>query len=397
VSVKKEYPFIVIGGGIGGLAAALAVVETGQKVCVIERAPEFGEIGAGLQLGPNALAALDQLGVLGAVKEKAVFPRRLVLLDSKTGEELSSLDLGEKFQQRYGYPYMVTHRSDLHLALLEACQSKSEITLLNDQEVESIENNSDGIKIHCTNGITYVAEAAVGADGIKSVSRNLFSDDELVCSEYVAYRGTIPTSQVSKPSHFEDVVCYTGPDHHLVQYPVRNKELYNQVAVFKSYNYKEGTEDWGTKEELKKRFSDCCPQVKKAVDNYIETNRRWPLYDRNPINNWTEGNFTLLGDAAHPMLQFLAQGACQALEDSITLRDKLRENSEFNKAFIAYQEERIPRASKVQIRARTFGDIIHTGDPTAILLRNSLLEQRDSDNFDIADWIYGHQISKNLV
>lgn len=384
----NDFKYLIVGGGIGGLAAALTLAKAGGEVCVLEQAEEFGEVGFGLQLAPNALRALDKIGVLEAVKKKAVFPRRLVILDAISGDELTSLDLGEQFKERYGYPYIVTHRVDLHNALLEACRSNTSITLLNDQKVTSIEDLGERVKVETSEGDIYHAEVVIGADGLWSESRKLVSNDEPVCAKYVAYRGTIPTKEISPHEHFDDVVCWIAPSLHLVQYPLRNKELYNQVAVFKSERYKENTDNWGTVEELEERFSQCCDKVLNYI-TFIQRHRRWPLYDRNPIDNWTKGRFTLLGDAAHPMLQYLAQGACQALEDAVVLGEKIKHYGEdVNRALLAYQEERIPRTSMVQQRARTFGDILHTGDPVAILLRNNLFENRSPFDYDIVDWLY---------
>jgi salicylate hydroxylase len=385
---KTDFKYIVVGGGIGGLAAALTLADTEQEVCVLEQAEEFSEIGFGLQLAPNALRALDKLGVLEDVKKKAVFPRRLVILDAISGNELTSLDLGNQFRERYGYPYIVTHRVDLHNALLDACKSNPNISLLTNQKVTSIQDIGEIIKVETSEGINYNAEVVIGADGLWSHTRRLVSNDGAVCSKFVAYRGTIPTREISPHEHFDDVVCWIAPSLHLVQYPLRNKELYNQVAVFKSDRYKEGSDDWGTVEELEEHFSKCCDKVQNYV-TFIQRHRRWPLYDREPIKNWTKGRFTLLGDAAHPMLQYLAQGACQALEDAIVLGEKIKTfGDNVKKALLAYQEERIPRTKKVQQRARTFGDILHTGDPVAILLRNELFNKRSPFDYEIVDWLY---------
>lgn len=383
----NEVPFLIVGGGIGGLAAALSVAGTGKPVCVLERASEFTEVGAGLQLAPNALAVLDKLGALDAVLKNAVFPRRLVLLDAVSGQELSALDLGNSFRERYGYPYIVTHRSDLLDALLEVCRANELITLLNDKETVSFENLGKQAKVTCSDGSIYLSEAVVGADGLWSKSRRLFSDDQPVCAQFVAYRGTIPISEIAS-ANLDDVVCWIGPNLHLVQYPVRRKELYNQVVVFKSSRYREDSDDWGTTEELDEHFSVCCSSVLHAV-SFIQRQRRWPLYDREPIDNWTSGRITLLGDAAHPMLQYLAQGACQALEDAVCLAEKLSlHGTDVEQAFLDYQQERIPRTAQVQKRARKFGDILHTGDEVATLLRNTLLEQRGPEDYNIVDWLY---------
>jgi 3-hydroxybenzoate 6-monooxygenase len=391
----NQVSFLIIGGGIGGLAAALSITQKGHSVHVLEQAPEFGEIGAGIQLGPNAMAALDKFGLFEAISEYAVFPRRLVWMDAMTGKELTALDLGSAFRERYGYPYAVMHRSDLHTVLIDACKKNNQITLLTNKAVVSTENSGEKVLVTCSDDSIYVADAVIGADGLWSKARKLLIEDEPVCSEYVAYRGTIPMSEVVAHAELDDVIVWTGPERHLVQYPVRRKELFNQVVVFKSHQYKkelEETEEWGTTKEMDERFSDCCPTVCNAV-KYIQRHRRWPMYDREPIDNWTVGRFTLLGDAAHPMLQYLAQGGCQAMEDAVTLGEKLSLHaSDVEKAFSAYQEERIPRTAKVQRSARIFGEMLHLGDEVGTLLRNTVLEQRSSEDYSVVDWLYGQYV-----
>ncbi|KKB42691.1 FAD-dependent monooxygenase [Bacillus thermotolerans] len=351
--MSENNGLLISGGGIGGLAAALAAAESGISSTVLEQAPQFGEIGAGIQIAPNAMAVLDRFGLLGEIEKVAVFPKRLVLKDVYTGKELSTLDLGEQFKERYGYPYAVLHRSDLHRALLNACTANSNITLMNDQIIQTAAETADGVIVTNQRGETFEGEALIGADGLKSNIRKLFTDDEPICSEYVAYRGTIPIEEISH-ANMADVIMWIGPNLHLVQYPVRRGELYNQVVVFKSYEYKADSDDWGTPEELDRRFAGSHPLVQTAI-SFINRQIRWPMFDRLPIDNWTLGNITLLGDAAHPMLQYLAQGGCQALEDASYLADMLKEhNGNYNKAFLAYQEERIPRTAKVQTNARTW-------------------------------------------
>ncbi|MGJ9384404.1 FAD-dependent monooxygenase [Salipaludibacillus sp. CF4.18] len=393
---KIEDTMIIVGGGIGGLAAALAAAEAGQKTTVLEQAPEFGEIGAGIQMGPNAMAVLDRFGVDEKIEKNAVFPKRLVLKDTFTGEELSALDLGEEFKKSYGFPYIVLHRSDLHFALLEVCEKNPLVSLITDQHIETIEETSEGVVATNANGEKVVGKALIGADGLWSNTRAYFSDDKGVCSKYVAYRGTIPISEISDNANIDDVIMWIGPNHHVVQYPVRRGELYNQVVVFKSLNYKEDSVDWGTPEEMDQVFEGAHPLVKTAL-SFIERQIRWPLYDREPIDNWTKGNICLLGDAAHPMLQYLAQGGGQALEDASYLADMLKKHGEnYEAAFKAFQEERIPRTARVQRSARTWGNIIHAEDPTIILLRDIIFKQRDAKDFSHVDWIYGQKYGQGL-
>lgn len=386
---------LVIGGGIGGLSAALGIAKTGKKVFVLEQASEFAEVGAGLQVGPNGTAALDELGVLEDVKKHAVFPKRLVLKNAISGEELTALNLGSAFVHKFGYPYMVMHRADLLDVFLKACQNNDLITLKTNKEVISIEIKQHQSFVACTDGSSYSAEAIVAADGLKSLARKLIIEDDMICSRYVAYRGTIPTKDVIEYAEMNDVVCWIGPGYHLVQYPVRRKELYNQVAVFKSKRYEKEIEDtnlWGTEEELKEVFNNSYHHVKKSID-HIDTSRRWPLFDREPLKNWQSGNMVLLGDSAHPMLQYLAQGACQAMEDSVSIAKNIQNEDSIEGAFSAYQSERIPRTREVQKRARLFGDILHTDDPETLLLREAILQNRVKEDFLIVDWLYGKRKS----
>lgn len=379
---------MVVGGGIGGLAAALGVVESGKSVAVLEQAPEFGEVGAGIQLAPNALAVLDRFGVLEDIFKVAVFPKRLVLKDVYSGSEWAALDLGEEFRERYGYPYIVVHRSDLHNVLLQACKNKpDEIKLFNGQAIQIAKESKNDVVVTNQNGQTFHAKALIGADGLWSNMRKLFSDDKPVCSEYVAYRGTIPIGEVSD-ANLEDVVMWIGPNLHLVQYPVRRGELFNQVVVFKSYNYKPNSDDWGTPEEMDRRFAGGHHLVEKAL-SFIDRQIRWPMYDRLPLENWTKGNITLLGDAAHPMLQYLAQGGCQALEDASVLADSLLRQDDYSSAFQTYQKERIPRTVRVQANARLWGRFLHAEDPLTLIMRDKLFQSHTSRSYQVTDFLYG--------
>ncbi|MDQ0253311.1 salicylate hydroxylase [Evansella vedderi] len=388
-------PFLVVGGGIGGLATALGLANNGKSVHVLEQAPEFTELGAGLQLAPNALAVLDQLSVLETIYEHAVFPKRLVIKDAYDGKELTTLDLGESFREKFQYPYIVMHRSDLHMVLLNACRNHKNIQLLTNKQVQAVDHiNNKEIKVSCGDNTEYIAEAVIGADGLWSNTRKLVADDKPICSEYVAYRGAIPISEISEDIGMDDVIMWIAPNLHLVQYPIRRGELYNQVAVFKSFHYKENSDEWGTPEELDEHFNKCCTKVQNAI-KYVHRQRRWPMYDREPIENWTSGRFTLLGDAAHPMLQYLAQGACQALEDVVCLTEKLSEHdTDIEKAFLEYQQERTTRTAQVQRNARTWGDTLHAEDKITILLRNKLFKQ-NANNTNAVDWLYGHFAKKS--
>jgi 3-hydroxybenzoate 6-monooxygenase len=210
------------------------------------------------------------------------------------------------------------------------------------------------------------------------------------CAEFVAYRGAVPMEEVIEFAGMDTIRYWIGPNLHLIQYPLRGGKLYNQVEVFKSERYRPDSDDWGTEEELEAHFAKTHESVRRALTR-VKRDRRWAMFDRVPTDNWTRHRITLLGDSAHPMLQYIAQGACQTLEDAVCLADALASHrGGVGKAFLAYQEIRIPRTTRVQRSARLFGDIIHSDGVTA-LLRNELLSGRAPDDFTYTDWFYGYQ------
>ncbi|WP_338693915.1 FAD-dependent monooxygenase [Streptomyces sp. Q6] len=384
---------VVVGGGIGGLAAALATARAGHQVTLVERAARFGEIGAGLQLAPNASLALDELGVLDAVRKHAVAPPRLVMMDALTGDQVTSLDLrSDAYIQRFRHPYLVTHRTDLHAALLAACEDHPAITLRTGHTVTRAEQDAAQVRLHFAEGHeVLVADAVIAADGLHSRLRQaLVGDGDPVCSRYVAFRGALPTDRMSgrmsQHAASEAVMVWAGPRMHLVQYPVRRGELYNQVAVFESDHYTPDSDDWGTEVELEERFAGTCQAVRDALP-LVSRERRWPLFDRLPLSNWVHGRIVLLGDAAHPMLQYLAQGACQALEDAVALGRALSQHTDPDAAFASYAEARVERAARIQTNARRFGEICHL-EGMGATLRNQLLSARSPEDFDDIAWVW---------
>ena len=378
---------IVVGGGIGGLAAAYGIAKLGKKVTVLEQAPEFGEVGAGLQVGPNGLRALDALGVLDEVYKLAVFPRRHVFMDALDGKELSAIRFGEAFEKSFGYPYIVIHRSDLHSVLLKACQSLNTITFLTDHRLVEIEEFSGFVELRCANGQVLKGETVIGADGIRSVVRQLVNDAKPVASRYVAYRFTVPMSEMTINIDWDEKLTWIGPGIHLVQYPVRHKSVINQVAVFKSKSYNEETDDWGSIDELSEMFVNCCPTIQESL-KFVQEGFVSKLHDIEPLEKWSTNRVTLLGDSAHAMLQYLAQGACQALEDAVCLAEKLGSNKDIAKALQEYEQERIPRTSQVQRGARMWGEIKHAEDSATRLLRDTIMLNRSEEDYTYLEWLY---------
>jgi 3-hydroxybenzoate 6-monooxygenase len=380
---------LVAGGGIGGLTAALALARKGQRVRVLERSHEFAELGAGLQMAPNASRVLARLGVLDRVIEVGVPPRRLVFRSAVTGRDLAAIDVGERFRRRYGGPYVVLHRSDLLDILVGACTAAG-VTLSPDSEVVTVTDRGDAVDVTCADGTSHRGRAVIVADGLHSRLRKLFSDDEPVCSGFAAYRGTVDVTQMTRHPGLDDVVAWIGPGLHLVQYPLRAGTLYNQVAVFRSRRYEAGEPDWGGPDELDSAFAGCCDRVREALSS-LWRDRYWPMYDRPPMDNWARGRVALLGDAAHPMLQYLAQGACQAIEDADALAGALARQAGPDgvpAALAAYVRARAPQAMRVQRTARLWGDVWHV-DGVAAVLRDELFTRQAADYHRYTDWLYG--------
>lgn len=270
---------IIVGGGIGGLAAALSIAQAGIQVRLLEKKNDFREVGSGMQLAPNCSRVLAQLGILQQVQANAVFPKEIVWMDAISGERLTSIDLGPKFIEEFGHPYMVVHRADLLNALYEACMSNSLVTLEANRTVTTVDERSESIMVECTDGTRYGCDMVVAADGLWSTLRKFVCDDgEPLSVGYVTYRGTVGIDQVSDETTLQNVQFWIGPDMHLVQYPVRRGELLNIAAVFKSKQLSNETDLWGTREELYEQFGTGCEQVTKLLP-LLKTNFRWPVYE----------------------------------------------------------------------------------------------------------------------
>ncbi|MFF5034774.1 FAD-dependent monooxygenase [Nocardia salmonicida] len=383
-------PTVVVGGGIGGLATALGLIKAGKQAVVLEQAHEFGEIGAGLQLGPNATRILDSWGLLERVCAVGVLPNNIVMRDAISAEEIGRLPLTGEFRTRFGGPYVVIHRTDLHAILLEACREAG-ADLRTGVRVERVEDIGNGTLVVAEGDRSFTAEATIAADGLNSVLRHTIVGDDLVASGYVAYRGTVPITDVSRQDReLDDVVVWVGPGSHLVQYRLRAGEVLNQVAVFESPSFVRGDEEFGGTAELEAAFAGCHPQVRDAI-THIGKQRRWPLYDRMPADTWGEGRLVLTGDAAHPMLQYLAQGCCLALEDAKTLEFLVAadaQDTDWPTVIRRFSDSRIPRTAEVQTRARMFGDICHAGGVHRVVRNELLATLGAEDLYGHADWLY---------
>lgn len=384
----KQEPVLILGGGIGGFAAALALAKVDVPTIVVEQAEEFREIGAGIQLGPNGFRALKALGLADEAMKLGVFTEALVFMDSMTGKRVTAIPTGETFQQRFGFPYTTIHRSDLHSTLLHAAKKNDLIELVTSAKIEDIIEGPN-VAVAATDGRTFHGSALIGADGLWSRTRQLVvGDGPPVVSGHIAYRAVLPTTSVPEEYRQNAMILWGGAKHHLVQYPLRGGDLFNLVAVFHSDKYVEGWDTTGDAAELHRRFVDSCEPV-QALLSKIGAWRMWVLCDRNPVKHWSKHNITLLGDAAHPMLQYLAQGACMALEDAVVLsRAVARSRNDLPAAFQDYQQQRYLRTGRCQIMARVHGDVYHAEGVTAEL-RNIMLSGRTPEqSYAGLDWLY---------
>lgn len=383
---------IVVGGGIGGLGAAYALARRGLAVRLLEKSDSFGEVGAGIQLAPNCTRILDDYGLLDEAAGLGVVPDAMIMRDAVDGSELTRLDLRD-LERRYGYPYMVIHRSDLHAMLLRACR-RAGVDLVTSQQAVAYANTAEGARVTLADGHTEEAQVVIAADGLHSVARTLMSDDEPVSSAYVAYRGTVPTSSGRAAAvDLSEVVVYVGPGCHFVHYGLRGGELLNQVAVFESPKARAGEQDWGTPDELDAAFERTCDFVREGLP-HMWRDKWWRMYDRDPIMTWVAGSIALLGDSAHPPLQYIAQGAIMALEDGWVLgehvaRHRAADGSvDWPAVLAAYQAVRPEHCRRVLTTSRAWGELWHL-DGLARRQRNVLLRERDTYDYAFVDWLYG--------
>jgi len=387
--VPAQHPIIVVGGGIGGLTVALALGRQGWPVRVLEEASEFGAIGYGIQLGPNVFHMFERLGLIETVLAQAIEPSAVVMLDALDGQEVVRIPTGESFRRRFKYPYIVMHRIDLHHVLFDACKAVPTIALEASSAVSGWEDLGGSVKVTTADGRVVKGAAVIGADGLGSrVRAQLLNERAPRLIGYVAHRTIVPIDAVPKGVLRREVVLWGGPGFHIVHYPLRHGTLFNIVAVFRTPTFAEKGDARAYIAEVEQNYRDAHPVMKSLLE-LMDFKQRRPISDRDPIRHWHRGRVVLLGDAAHPTLQSLAQGACMAIEDGVCLAGLIEaEKGDFDAAFRRYEAARLIRTARVQLESRDVWSFYHL-EGIARDVRNQTTAGWSEDHvFRCLAWLY---------
>ena len=370
---------LVIGGGMAGLSAALVARRAGLQVTLLEQAEAFSEVGAGIQLGPNAVRVLHDWGLLPELRAVAAFPERLVVRDARSGGQLGGLTLGASIEQRYGQPYATIHRADLHQILLRQLQGSDRVELKLRQRLQAFEQDEAGVRLRTEDGNRYQAGALLGCDGLWSrVRGQLLADGAPVFSGDLAYRGLVPMSALSPELRRNQVTAWLAPGLHAVHYPVRAGAAMNVIVVVEG-PIPPDPESWDLAAQAAQLRRALGP-VHGDLDRLLQAVpdwRLWPLNARAPMRGpqqHAQGRVALLGDAAHPTRPYLAQGAAMALEDAWTLGRLLAQpgwragaaaarGMDWPGLLQALAQTRWRRTAWIQQRSRRNGQIFHAAGP----------------------------------
>ncbi len=382
---------LIAGGGIGGLAAAIGLAQRGIASTVLERSPTLGEIGAGIQLGPNAFHAFDYLGVGDAARAMAVYIDSLRLMDAMTGDEITRIPLDDAFRARFRNPYAVVHRGEMHGVFLRACQAHPLVTLLTDAGVTGYDQDGDHVTAHLADGTRLTGRALIGADGLWSkVRAQMVGDGAPRVSGHTTYRSVIPTDQMPEDLRWNAATLWAGPKCHIVHYPLSGWKQFNLVVTYHNDAPEPVAGKPVTHAEVRRGFDHIAPVAQQIIDKGSDW-KMWVLCDRDPILTWTDGRVALLGDAAHPMLQYFAQGACMAMEDAVALSHCVATTPyDIAGALVRYQDMRRLRTARVQLQSREIGQHVYHPAGAHAELRNAVMRAKSpTDWYDAIDWLYG--------
>ncbi len=381
---------IIVGGGLGGLTAALALARHGFAVRVLEGAPQFGAIGYGIQFGPNVFHVFERIGVSESVLEKADSPPAAIMLDALNGKEVTRVPTGQtSFRERFKYPYIIIHRIDLHNVLLDACRRDPLVALESDALVTQFEDRGDGVGVTTEDGRSFEGSILIAADGIRSRTRaRLLNDGEPRPNGFMGFRTIVPMTEVTCDVQRDIVALWGGPGFHIVHYPLRHGTLFNLVAVFRSSAHSERGDVAAYRAELEHTYRNAHPTM-KALLSMLDLGRRQAIGDRDPVRHWHKGRVVLLGDAAHPTLQSLAQGACMAIEDGLCLADCIdAENGDYEAAFRRFEAARSVRTARVTLESRYIWEVYHSDGVAREVYWQMLAERSEQDVYQCLAWLY---------
>ena len=388
--MSGDRPIVIAGAGIGGLTLAIALARQGLPSRVLERRSELAEAGAGIQIGPNAVGVLSRAGVAERLEPSVGKPECLRVHDGGSGQCLAELPLGDWIAKRHQAPYWVAHRADLHAALLATATALPLIEITTACEVVAFAPKAGGVEVRTADGSRYHGALLVGADGIWSgIRKQLRPDFRLTYSGKTASRAVVDRADAPAPFRKMATGVWLSPAGHVVHYPVRGGHEIALVVILKEGWPGEG---WGLPVDQRQligrlgAFSDRLTAFLSSADDW----RRWPLYDPEPLPRWSQGIVTLLGDAAHPVLPFLAQGGALAIEDAETLAAAIRMwRSEPAVAIDRYERARRPRAIRMQAASRCNGLIYHLPKPASLARDLTLRAMPGQSLMALYDWVYG--------
>lgn len=387
----SELSIAIAGGGIGGLAAALGLAQKGVRCVVFERARAFQEIGAGIQLGPNAFHAFDYLGIGDAARKLAVYVDNLRLMDAVSGDEITRIPLDGAFRTRFGNPYAVVHRAELHRVLVDACEAHDLVSLHAQTEVAGYDQDLDTVSVRLASGDLVRARALIGADGLWSnIRAQVVGDGEPRVSGHTTYRSVIPVDDMPEELRWNAATLWAGPKCHIVHYPLSDWKAFNLVVTYHNDAARPVAGQPVSHDEVRRGFDHVAPIARQVIDKGRDW-KLWVLCDRDPVMGWTDGRVALLGDAAHPQLQYFAQGACMALEDAVALSHQVGlQPEDLPAALVAYQDMRRLRTARVQLQSREIGTHIYHPNEAHAALRNAIMRAKTPDDwYDTVSWLYG--------
>jgi len=391
----------IAGGGIGGLTAALALLRRGVNVTVFEQAPELKEVGAGLQLSPNGLRALYKLGLEEPLLRAACEPSGKEIRLWNTGQTWNLFDLGASAVQQYGYPYLMMYRPDLHTILAEAIQRLSPEALVLGARCTGFTQDDHEVRVKLADGREFSSDVLVGADGVHSTIRTqLFGADQAEYSGCVAWRGVIPMADL--PNHLSRPVGtnWIGPGAHVIHYPLHGGDLMNFVGIVEKDSWID--ESWtqeGTHEDMRTDFHGWHADVHALIDR-IRVPYKWALMLRRPLPRWTSGRVTLLGDAAHPTLPFLAQGAVMAIEDGYVLAQAIASaEGSTSECLHAYERSRIERTTRIVEKSAENGKRFHNRELASAESAGAYVEREWAEDKVRSryDWLFAYDVDRALT